>query len=440
MIIPLDALTVLTTLEAAGFDVYLVGGCVRDVLLGAEPKDYDVCTNAKPEQMLEVFSGFSVYETGLKHGTLTVKSGELFIEVTTYRVDGDYSDNRRPDSVTFVDNLKEDLTRRDFTMNAMAIDKFGTVMDFYGGKADIENKMIRCVGNAGMRFEEDSLRILRGLRFAAILDFEIEEATAVAMRAKKHLLQSISVERIREELTKLLCGKSAGAILQAYADIIFEVLPELAPMQGFAQNNPYHDYDVWGHTIKVVENAPRIGFLRWAALLHDSGKPQCYSEKDGCGHFYGHPKISTEITDIILERLKFDNETKEKVLLLVAQHDHPLLFEAAFIKPRLNQIGEENLRDLLLIIRADTAGHSASCQDERMEEIAKFEKLLNDVVAAQPCFTLKQLAVNGTDLIEIGYKSGTEIGTALQFLLNAVMDGKCENNKNALLKFLASNQ
>jgi tRNA nucleotidyltransferase (CCA-adding enzyme) len=440
MIIPSDVLTVLTTLEDAGFEAYLVGGCVRDMLLGAAPKDYDVCTNAKPEQMLAVFKGFSVYETGLKHGTLTIRSGDTFVEATTYRIDGDYSDNRRPDSVTFVSNLKEDLARRDFTMNAISIDKAGAVIDFYGGKTAIENKMIAYVGSAGARFEEDSLRILRGLRFASSLGFEISASTAAAMREKKHFLQSISAERIREELTKLLCGIAAGAVLQQYSDILFEVLPELAPMQGFAQNHPFHDYDVWGHTIKVVENTPPVPFLRWAALLHDSGKPRCYTEKDGCGHFYGHPKISMEIAETILTRLKLDNKTKEKLMPLVARHDQPLLLERAFINRQLNQIGEENLRSLLLIIRADTAGHSSSCKGDRLEKIAAFEALLNEVLAAKPCFTLKQLAVNGDDLIGKGYKSGKEIGTALQALLNAVMEGKCQNNNEALLNYLDETQ
>ena len=436
MIIPPDALIVLKMLESASFEAFLVGGCVRDLLLGFLPKDYDVCTNANPEQMLSVFSGFSVYETGLKHGTLTVKSGEMFIEVTTYRIDGDYGDNRHPDNVKFVGELKEDLARRDFTMNAMACSKNGVIIDFFEGQTALKNKIISSVGNAEMRFDEDSLRILRGLRFSSVLGFDVESGTAAAMRSKKHLLNNVSSERVREEITKLLCGDMAGNVLQVFSDIFFEVLPELSAMRGFVQNHPYHDFDVWEHIIKVVENTPQVALLRWAALLHDSGKPGCYTEEDGCCHFYGHSKISTKIADAILSRLKFDNKTKDKILLLVNQHDNTLLPDSGFIKRRLHLIGEDNLRDLLLLIRADTAGHSKLCSNERIEKIDEFEAELNRIVESQPCFTLKQLAVNGRDLIDIGFESGKEIGTALTFLLEAVIDGKCNNYKDKLLQYL----
>lgn len=401
--IPSDALAVLTALENAGFDAYLVGGCVRDMLLGAAPGDYDVCTNAKPEQTRAVFAGFPVYETGVSHGTLTVGSGDLFIEVTTYRADGDYSDRRRPDSVTFVSGLREDLARRDFKMNAMAADKSGAVTDFYGGQNSVQNKIIDCVGDAGTRFEEDSLRILRGLRFASVLGFDIAESTAAAMREKKHLLRNISAERMRAELTKLLCGGFAGAVLRQYAGVIFEVLPELA------QGSTYHGRDAWEHTILVLENIPPVGFLRWAALL----------------------RINAEIAETVLTRLKFDNKTKEKILLLISQRDISLTPDAAFIKRKLNQLGEANLRDLLLIIRADS--------HNRPEKIAAFEALLNGIIAEKSCFTLKQLAINGGDLIDAGFSHGKEIGSALRFLLNAVIDGKCENNKEALLRYSLKN-
>jgi tRNA nucleotidyltransferase (CCA-adding enzyme) len=436
MRIPPDVHAVLTALSSEGFESYLVGGCVRDMLLGKAPKDYDICTDATPEQMCGVFAGFSVYETGLRHGTLTVRSGDAFVEVTTYRIDGDYSDNRRPDSVVFVRSLREDLARRDFTMNALACDKAGAVADPFGGREAIEAQRIECVGEAEARFEEDSLRILRGLRFASVLGFGIAKDTAAAMRAKGHLLQNISAERIREELGKLLCGKSAGAVLRKYADVIFEALPALAPMHGFRQNNPYHDSDVWGHTAKVVESIPPVPHLRWAALLHDSGKPHCYSEKDGCGHFYGHPKISGEIAETILSNLRFDTKTKEKILLLVRLHDLPIIASDTQIKRRLNQVGEEALRDLLLIRRADTAGHSAVCQMMHFAELDAFEEKLDDVLATQPVFTLKGLAVNGDDLIAAGYRQGKGIGAALELLLSAVIEGKCENEPESLLRFL----
>jgi tRNA nucleotidyltransferase (CCA-adding enzyme) len=436
MIIPPDVLAVLQTLESAGFEAFLAGGCVRDMLLGFSPKDYDICTNANPVQMLSAFSGFPVYETGIKHGTLTVGSGEMFFEVTTYRIDGDYSDNRHPDTVKFAGKLQEDLARRDFTINAMACDKNGVVLDFFGGKTALENKVVSCVGNAKMRFAEDSLRILRGLRFSSVLGFNVESGTAAAMHNKKHLLKNVSAERIRAELTKLLCGGGVVNVLRSFSDILFEVLPELRAMRGFAHNHPYHDSDVWDHTIKVVENTPPVAFLRWAALLHDSGKPHCYTEKGECGHFYGHPIISAEIADVVLSRLKFDNKTKDKIVLLVKQHDTPQLPDSTFIKRRLNQIGEENLRNLLLLIRADAAGHSKFYGEKCIEKIAEFEVELNHVAESKQCFTLNQLAVNGRDLIGIGFESGKEIGAALTFLLEAVIDCKCSNHKDALLQYL----
>ncbi len=437
MIIPLGALNILQTLEEAGFEAFLVGGCVRDLLLGCSPKDYDICTNATPEQMLSVFRGFSVYATGLKHGTLTVKSGEMYIEVTTYRIDGEYNDNRHPDSVEFISDLKEDLARRDFTINAMACEKDGTVIDLFNGQAALSNKMISCVGNAEARFEEDGLRILRGLRFSAVLGFDIDSETAIAMRSKKHLLSNVSPERIREEITKILIGDAAGKVLCEFSDIIFEVLPELAVTRGFMQNNPHHDVDVWEHTIKVVENAPALAVLRWAAVLHDIGKPHCYTEENGCGHFFGHSKISTELAGAVLSQLKFDNKTRDKILLLIKWHDTTLLPDSAFIKRRLNQIGEDNLRDLILLMRADTAGHSKFFRTERIDNLNGFEAELNRVIESKPCVTRKQLAVDGSDIIALGLKPGKEIGAALALLLEAVIDGKCNNDKAELLGYLA---
>ncbi len=318
--------TALELLEAAGYEAYLVGGAVRDFVRDSSPaKDWDIATNALPEQVKAVFAGFRLIETGLKHGTVTVVIDHIQLEITTYRVDGGYTDHRHPDAVSFTRSLKEDLERRDFTMNALAYHPAAGVVDLVGGRADIEAGLVRCVGDPDRRFREDGLRMLRALRFASVYGMTIEPGTAAAVHRNRALLERIAAERVQAELTKLLCGRGAAAVLRSFADVLEVLIPELVPMFGFDQRNPHHDRDVWEHTIAVVEHTPPEPVLRWAALFHDMGKPSCFSlTEDGVGHFFGHAEQGAVMTERILDRLRFDRDGRERIARLVRYHDMPL--------------------------------------------------------------------------------------------------------------------
>ena len=310
----------LARLTAAGFEACVVGGAVRDALRGAEAKDWDVATSALPRQVEQVFSGERLVETGLRHGTVTVVLAGLPLEITTYRVDGAYTDHRRPDGVHFTRSLTEDLRRRDFTVNAMAYAPGRGLADPFGGQADLAAGVLRCVGEPDRRFQEDALRILRGLRFSAQLGMRLEPDTADALRRNRELLADIAPERAQSELTGLLCGAHAGAVLTAFPEVLAVPIPELKPLWGFDQHNPHHDRDVWAHTAAVVDAIPPVPALRWAALLHDVGKPGCFSlAEDGVGHFYGHAQRSTELAEDILRRLRLDNTRRQEVLQLIRQ-------------------------------------------------------------------------------------------------------------------------
>ena len=434
MVLPPHAASVLRRLRAAGHAAYAVGGCVRDSMMGLPPTDYDVATSATPEETLRVFSGERVVETGVKHGTVTVLIGEASVEVTTFRVDGAYSDARRPDAVTFTPSLPADLARRDFTVNAMAYDEREGLVDPYGGAADIAMRVIRCVGDPDTRFREDALRILRALRFAAVLDFSIEPETAAALRRNAPLLEKISAERVNAELCKLLCGRNVRAVLLDYGDVLGVPIPELLPMRGFDQHNPYHIYDIWEHTAAAVENAPPTVVLRLAALLHDVGKPPCFTLDEGGGHFYGHATTGAEMADTILRRLRFDTATRERVVLLVREHCGFELTERA-VKRALNRLGQEAFFELLELMRSDNLAQSPALR-YRQSWIDAVERLGREVLEKEACFSLKDLAVDGKDLIAAGYAPGPALGAALKTLLDAVIDGKAPNEKAALLAYL----
>lgn len=430
--------TAIRMLRAAGCEAWIVGGCVRDLLMGKVPHDWDMTTSSEPEETKAVFKDFHTIDTGIKHGTVTVMMEGEPLEITTYRVDGEYKDNRRPEEVKFTRSLEEDLLRRDFTMNAIAYAPEHGLADPYGGRADIALGIIRCVGEAAKRFNEDGLRILRALRFSATLGFEIEKNTAAAIRGERELLKNISAERIHEELTKLLCGKNAAAVLREYAEVIGVVLPEILPMVGFEQHNEHHCHDVWGHTVAAVENISPESVLRWAALFHDMGKPSTFSMgEDGVGHFYGHAPRSAELADDIMARLRFDNESRERVLTLVRHHDGPLEADAKFLKRKLSKLGEKGFFDLVALCRADNMAQ-AEAYRHRQEHYDEVERIAREILAGDNCFTLKSLAVNGHDLMAIGYK-GKAIGGALQTLLEAVMDEKVENEKTVLIEYLKEN-
>nr|AGS52534.1 tRNA nucleotidyltransferase [uncultured bacterium contig00005] len=435
--IPNDVNGIISALESAGFEAYVVGGCVRDSLLGRGPKDWDVCTDATPEQVKSVFANERVIETGLKHGSVTLLLGDTHYEVTTFRVDGQYSDNRHPDSVAFVRDIKEDLARRDFTCNAIAFNPKTGLVDLFDGARDIEARLIRCVGDPRARFAEDSLRILRALRFAATYGFAIHEDTARAMSECRHLLQNVAKERVADELNKLIMGENIVGLLTEHADVLFEVLPELAPMHGFDQHNPYHIYDVYTHTLVSVERADRDLCVRLAMLLHDIAKPQCFTlGDDGVGHFYGHAPVGAAKSAEILRRLKYANDTTKAVKELVTHHDAVIKVDPRSVKRWLNKLGEERFRQLIAVRRADIAAHS----ELALPELARFdelEKVLGEVLAAGQCFALKDLAVNGRDLIDAGLASGKWLGKVLDALLRKVIDDELPNEKQALLDYAA---
>ena len=429
--IPREVCAVLQALERAGHEAYIVGGCVRDILMGKPPHDWDVTTSALPEETMALFDHFAI-PTGLRHGTVTVRSGETACEVTTFRTDGDYPDHRHPAAVTFTRSLREDLVRRDLTVNAMAVDVYGTLHDPFGGRADIRRRVLRCVGEPERRFREDALRILRTLRFSATLGFAIEADTYRALRAQSGDLRYVAAERVREELTKLLCGGDVLRVLLEDPQVLGVVVPEILPCVGFDQYNCHHCYDVWGHTAHAVAAAPPDPVLRWAMLLHDLGKPQCFTLDDqGVGHFHGHHRPSAEMAEAICRRLRFDKATAHQICTLVRYHDRPIPLTEKAIRRAMNQLGVEGLRQLCAVKRADNLAQHPDYRG-RQREIDTGEAIMDALLERDACFSLKQLAVNGRDMAALGLE-GPAIGRMLQALLEAVMDGAADNDRDALL-------
>lgn len=425
----------LNKLHSAGYEAFIVGGCVRDILRGETPSDYDITTSAEPEQTKAVFKGERIIETGLKHGTVTLLKEDTPLEITTYRIDGDYADNRRPNSVTFTKSLKEDLARRDFTVNAFAYSPQTGIVDAFGGEDDLKNGIIRSVGDADRRFNEDALRIMRALRFSSVLGFTIEAETKKSILKNKSLLKNISAERIATELIKLLCGKNAKQIILEYFEVLEVILPEISGMKGFDQKTPYHIYNLLEHTAVALQNTPPVPSLRLAALLHDIGKVEAFFIDDnGTGHFYGHPKISFEKSKVALKRLKLDNATTDLVLTLVKYHDTQIEPTEKSVKKALNKFTPDLFFKLMEIKKADTlAQNPKHC---RIPQIEKLETIAKEIISKGDCFSLKDLAVNGNDLINIGIPAGKKLGEALELLLEAVINEEVENEKNALLTYL----
>lgn len=433
-----EAELIICILNKRGYAAHVVGGCVRDSLLGIKPHDWDICTDAKPEKVRDIFTheGFHVIETGIQHGTVTIHLGiRGDYEITTYRIDGEYSDNRRPDTVIFTDDITKDLSRRDFTINAMAYSDDSDLIDPFGGQEDLELGVIRCVGNPDDRFQEDALRILRALRFAATYGFRIEEKTAAAIHRNKDLLKNISAERIRSELCKLLCGEGVLDILMEYKDVMAVIIPELEPCIGFWQNNPYHVYDVYDHIAHAVANyrGPDIS-IKMALLLHDIGKPECYSEDENGGHFYGHSVPSMDIAKDVMDRLKFDNKTKQEVVDLVLYHDIDIYPGARTVKRWLNKIGYEMLDKLINIKGADNGAQSEMAQISRPLRLWEIRRIASDIMNEQQCFQIKDLAVDGRDMIGVGFDEGPGVGKVLNHLLDKVIDGALENDRGALME------
>ena len=439
--LPVQVDTALARLEAAGFEACLVGGCVRDRVMGVEPHDYDIATSALPEETERVFGGERVIGTGLKHGTVSVILGGMQLEITTYRVDGAYSDGRRPDSVTFTPSLREDLARRDFTMNAMAWSRAGGLADPFGGQADIAAKVIRCVGDPALRFREDALRILRALRFSARLGFSVDPETDAALRADAQRLKLVSAERVTAELCLLLCGKDVRRVVLDYAEVLGTVIPELLPMRGFDQRNKHHIYDILEHCAAACEAVPPDPVLRTAALLHDVGKPDCFfTDADGAGHFYGHSERGAEIVDPLLRRLRFDSAGRERITELVRRHDIRIEPNEKAVLRAFRRYGPEFFFQLLEIKRADALAHAPGQKlEERMERYEALKALGNRLLEEQACFSLRDLAVGGKDLLELGFSPGPAVGAALDQLLAAVIEGEVPNERGALLEYLQTN-
>ncbi len=437
---PENARQIIHTLNDHGYEAYIVGGCVRDAILGRQPDDWDITTSAKPDEVKALF--VRTIDTGIQHGTVTVmmknrETGKLEgYEVTTYRVDGKYEDHRRPMEVTFTASIRDDMNRRDFTINAMAYNDAEGVIDHFDGIGDLNRGMIRCVGEPSERFDEDALRILRAVRFAAQLDFEIEERTRAAIRNQAPFLADISAERIRVELNKLLLSKHPERIRTAYElGVTKVVLPEFDAMMETEQNHKHHMYTVGEHTIRVIEKVPATQELRWAALLHDVAKPVTRTSDAEGDHFYGHNKEGEKMAEAVLKRLKFDNETIARVKRLVYWHDYGMgqMMGIQSFRKSLSKMGPDLFPEYEKIKRADILAQSNFMREEKLENLANLRAYYEQIMEEQQCLTLKDLAVTGKDLIENGMKPGRELGTMLSYLLEYVLEEPEKNEREILL-------
>ncbi len=429
--------TAIEYLNKAGFEAYAVGGCVRDSLLLKNPDDWDLCTSAKPMEICEVFKDFHVIETGLKHGTVTVRIEHNSIEITTFRTDGEYVDHRRPEKVLFVKNLKEDLSRRDFTINALCFNEKCGIVDLFDGKSDLENKIIRCVGNASKRFEEDALRILRALRFSSCLGFEIEEETSEAIFQKMHLLKEISGERIRVELLKMLCGKGVEKVLLKYRDVVAVIIPEIKATFDFKQNNPHHCYDVYTHIVKAVSHVQGDGNLKMVMLLHDIGKPETVSvDKKGLHHFKMHPTVSCEMAKGILNRLKFDNKSRDRILNHIFEHDNRFLAVRKSVRKFIAKYDYDFFFEHLEIRLADTLSQSEYSREGNLSDISEKKRIANDLINENAQLSMKKLEIDGRVLMNEGYPEGKLLGEILKDCFDAVVEERVLNDKTELLKYV----
>lgn len=434
MILPEKVNFIIDTLQEHGFEGYAVGGCVRDAMLSRVPQDWDITTSAKPEQVKALFK--HTIDTGIQHGTVTVMLDHEGFEVTTYRIDGAYEDARHPKEVQFTSNLLEDLKRRDFTINAMAYNEKDGLVDAFDGLGDLERGIIRCVGVAEERFTEDALRMLRAVRFAAQLGFDIEDKTKAAITKLAPNLAKVSAERIQIELVKLLTSAHPEEIRTAWETGLTKVfLPEFDAMMTTEQNNPHHRYSVGEHTIVALHNAEPEKILRLTMLLHDVAKPVCKTtDEEGIDHFYGHEEKGEEMARTILRRLKFDNDTTTRVCRLVLCHDHmPALTEKS-VRKAVFRNGMEQYPVLFAVKRADTLAQSLLQREEKLEAIAAYEKLYAEIMEKQQCLSIKELAIGGSDLIALGMEPGKVIGETLKILLEMVLEDPSLNTKEKLIQ------
>ena len=430
MFLPETVVSCMQKLHRAGFEAYAVGGCVRDSLLGLPPHDYDLCTNALPEETAQLFADHRLVRSGEKHGTIGVVVDGEVLEITTFRTEGGYQDSRHPDWVKFVSSIEEDLARRDFTVNAMAYSPETGYIDPFGGQADLKNKVLRTVGDPELRFTEDALRILRGVRFGVRFDLQPEENTLSAMKKLAPLMDKLARERVFEELCKLL-PLITEADFKTYQTVLVQVVPQLAQCVGFEQHNPHHRYDVYTHTAQVVEAIAPDLVLRWAALLHDCGKPDTFFlDERGRGHFHGHARVSAEKADGLLLALRAPTALRERVVFLVAHHMTEMPADKKILRKRLGKWGAEATFQLLSLQEADFAGKGTAGENDNFAAIGQ---LLEELLAEDACLTVRDLAVNGQDLLAMGFPAGKLLGDCLSFLLEQVQDELLPNEKSALL-------
>ena len=425
---------IISQLEAAGFEAYVVGGCVRDSVLGRTPDDWDITTSALPFQVKEIFD--RTIDTGIQHGTVTVMLNRQGFEVTTYRIDGEYGDSRHPNEVKFTASLTEDLKRRDFTINAMAYSHRNGLIDEFGGQDDLSKGIIRCVGDARERFTEDALRIMRAVRFSAQLGFSIEDRTAGAITELAGRLGNISAERIQTELVKLLVSQNPDYVRTMYdLGITRVILPELDDAFETLQNNPHHMYTVGEHIMHCLLNVRDDKALRLAALLHDIGKPRTRTtDEKGIDHFHGHVELSEEMAVKILRRLKFDNDTVSRVSKYIRYHDYSIEPSHMAVRRAASKIGEDCFEQVLEIKRADILAQSFYMRDEKLERLSEITALYNEIKEKNQCISLKTLAIDGRDLIALGIPAGRKIGEILNALLDDVLQCPEHNSRAYLLE------
>ncbi|NLX92670.1 MAG: tRNA nucleotidyltransferase [Clostridiales bacterium] len=433
--LPAQVETVISILADEGFKAYIVGGSVRDCLMGKTPFDWDITTQAKPAEIARTFMKHKVIETGIKHGTLTVILDGLSMEITTFRIDGEYSDNRRPDSVEFTTDLMQDLSRRDFTMNALAYSMQEGLVDEFGGVEDIKNNIIRCVGSPDVRFGEDALRILRALRFASVLDFDIEPETAESLLNNRNLLKNVAAERKQVELIKLLCGKAVEGVLLAFRDVVFEIIPELITTSGFDPHDGENQVmDLYEHSafgVALIKNEPE---LRMAMLLLASGKPACLTlDENAIGRFHGHASAGEEVALAVLKRLRFSKHFTQEVAQLVRYQDNPVFEDPKMLKKTLTKLGKEFFKKLLLVKRADLLAFIPAKLDG-VAAVNELEDQMDRLLEQDFCFSIGDLKINGTDLIDLGLPAGRAVGSMLERLFDAVIEEKTVNENSALIR------
>lgn len=433
--IPKKVNYIINKLESNGYEAFAVGGCVRDSLLGIEPKDWDITTSAKPDDIKMCFEGYQLIDIGENHGTVGVVIDSEKYEITTYRIDGDYFDSRHPEKVTFTDKIELDLSRRDFTVNAMAYNETRGLIDPFNGEADVKYKALRCVGDADTRFSEDALRILRALRFASVYNFSIENKTSASILKNRAGLNKIAVERIVSEFLKFLCGDNVNFLLRRYRDVIAVFLPEIVATFECEQNTPHHNRTVWKHTTAAVAAVEPDPLLRMVMLLHDIGKPLALrTDSDGRDHFKGHNHFSAVLAKNVLERLKFPSKIIEDMVTLIEYHDVRFSDNKKQIKHVLNSIGEDNFRKLVKVQHADIAAQSRYKRESKLYNMSLCESAFGEIVRNKECYKLKDLSINGSDLIHLGITDGKTIGRVLQLLLDSVIDEELSNESVVLKK------